>query len=72
MIELFANISDQKREQAKLFFNLVIQQEDITKISEELHEFTQNAPTEEERDFLNFYFNMRMEQLKNGNTINQR
>ena len=72
MIELFANISDQKREQTRLLFNLAIQQGDIAKISEKLHEFTQTAPTEEERDFLNFYFNMRMEQLKNGNTINQR
>lgn len=72
MIELFTNISEQKRKQAELLFNLAIQQKNIIKISELLHEFTQNILDDEERDFFNFYFNMRMEQLKNGNSNDQR
>lgn len=62
MIELFANISDKLRQEASDVWQLasILSPERATRL---LSEYTK-AHSEEEQDFLQFYFNLQMEVLR--------
>lgn len=67
MIELYPNISEELREQAKVMFNLIHDANPET-AAHMLHDFTnRSGRTEEEKDFLEFYFKLRLEMMNNDN-----
>lgn len=74
MTEVFANISEDARKQAELAWTVAYTCKTPTDTANMLNAFTNYycSISDEEgiRDFLNFFFNMKMEELKvNENTI---
>ena len=64
MTEIFENISDDVKNKAEVIWRIAIAQPDALAAAEYLHgmtEYFKNKWTEEEVDFLRFYFNMKME-----------
>lgn len=72
MIEIFNNIPDKVKEQAEFIFNIAIKYSDISRTIKILNNYINTCINEEEKKFVEFYFNLRMEQLLNGNNNNQR
>ena len=67
MIELFTNIPEEVKEQTKLIINFIFSQLDPESGLKFIESYISSCENEEERDFIRFYFNMRMEQLLNEN-----
>ena len=67
MEELFAQIPDSIREQVKFVFDMAMLQPTLKDAVHVLNEYTNTCVDAEEKEFTEFYFNLRMEQLKNGN-----
>ena len=72
MIELYADIPQAVKDRTAFVFQMALRQPNILQAVKVLHDFTAACIDEYEREYVEFYFNMRMEQLKNGNTNNQR
>lgn len=72
MIEIFEDISEQARQRAKFMFEMALRQPTLLETVKVLENYTRNCPTEREQEFVEFYFNMKLEQLKNGNNVDQR
>ena len=72
MTEIFYNISKKQKDNAEFIFNLALQEKDILSTLNLLNTYTNFCPTEEEQKFIEFYFNMRLEQLKNENNNDKR
>ena len=69
MTEIFTNVRDEVKHVAEAAWILVKSKDDPSKAAELLHtvvEYARNVYTEEEVEFLQFYFNMQMEMMKNG------
>jgi hypothetical protein len=69
MTELFTNVRDEVKEVADMAWRLAISQKNPINAAEFLNNTTnyyKNIFTEEEIEFLQFYFNMKMEMIKNG------
>lgn len=67
MIEIFPNVSDIIRESANLIWNLALNKDNPIDIANFLNEKTNEYRefcTEEEIEFLQFFFNMQMEMMK--------
>ena len=71
MIELFPNVYDMWKRVIELQVENALKQATPTKIMEYLSHFRESLPSDDERDFLDFYFKLRMEQLYEDNN-NQR
>ena len=71
MTEIFSNISKEQKEKAEFIFNIASKKDLISTLIT-LNDYTNSCPTEEEREFVEFYFNMRLEQLKNENNDDKR
>ena len=67
MIELFTNIPEEVKEQTKLIINFIFSQLDPESGLKFIESYISSCENEEERDFIRFYFNMRMDQLLNEN-----
>ena len=65
MIELFPDIPEQIRKNAEFMFEMALRQKNILSTIKVLNEYTETCSSEEEKEFVEFYFNMRMEQLLN-------
>ena len=68
MTEIFQNIRDEVKEVADLAWRLAIAQKNPIDAANFLNNTTnyyRNIYTEEEIEFLQFYFNMKMEMMKN-------
>lgn len=70
--EIFTNISDTLKQRTEFIFNIALKQNNPQSIVKILNNFTNTCINEEEKQFVEFYFNLRMEQLLNGNNDNQR
>ncbi len=67
MTEIFANISDEVRKAAENAWNIAIAQPNPVEVANFLNNATnyyKNTFTEEEIEFLQFYFHTRMEMMK--------
>lgn len=69
MIEIFNDISEEVKARAKFWFEVAFAQSSMKNTITMLKEYRDSCNDEHERDFVDFYFNMRMEQLieKEGN-----
>ena len=70
MTELFADIPDEVKHQAEIVFNLAIMQNNVPAAVELLQAYLTTCTNEEERDFADFYFSMKLEELVNGSSTN--
>ena len=67
MQEIFSNISNEVKETAQVAWNLAMMQRDPAKAADFLNNVTnyyRNLYTDEEIEFLQFYFQMKMEMMK--------
>ena len=67
MIEIFTNIPEEVKEQTKLIVNFIFSQLDPESGPKFIESYISSCQDEEEKEFIRFYFNMRMEQLLNEN-----
>ena len=65
MTELFPDVSEKVRGNAEIAWKLAQTFHDPLTVAKFLNDYTEAAPTDEERDFLHFYFNLQMELMKN-------
>lgn len=72
MTELFIDIPEKVKTNAKLIFDLAMMQPNLLDAVKMLDSYTNSCLNHEEKEFCDFYFNMRMEQLKNESDTNQR
>lgn len=72
MVELFENISERSRKQAEFIFDMAMRQPNISSALKVLDDYTKTCFSEEEQEFVSFYFNLRMESLLNGNINDKR
>lgn len=70
MIELFSEIPQQIKDAAKFWVDMALQQKNPIDGVKMISEFIKTCSNEEEREFIDFYFNMRMEQLRNESNSN--
>ena len=68
MTELFANIPQFSRDAAKFMVDLALSQNNGIAAVQMLDQYARSCPSEEERDFFNFYVNMRLTQLHEDTT----
>ena len=71
MEELFADIPNAIKEQVACLFDLAMRQHDIGRALNVLREYTDSCQTDYEKEFAEFYFHMRMEQILNENHTNK-
>ena len=64
MTEIFTNIPDTVKQDAEFIFNIASQQNAI-KMLEILNEYTNACENEDEKEFVSFYFRLKMEQMLN-------
>ena len=67
MIELFADLPDKVKKQIEWFVDVTLLNSDPFEVVNILNEYTENCQTQEEKDFVQFYLNLRLEDMKNGN-----
>ena len=72
MIELFEDISEKSRIQAEFIFDMAMRQPNVTSALKVLNDYTDTCFDEREKQFVEFYFNLRMENLLNGNINDKR
>ena len=66
MVEIFANIPEEVREQTTLIVNFIFSQLDPESGLKFIESYISSCENEEEKEFIRFYFNMRLEQLLNN------
>ena len=65
MVELFPNVPEHIRELAKNWVDLALKQPNPFEGVKMVSNFAHSCKTEEEKEFVDFYFRLRLEQLKN-------
>ena len=65
MTELFPDISEKVRSNAEIAWRLAQTFHNPVSVAKFLKDYTEAALNDEEREFLQFYFNLQMELLKN-------
>lgn len=65
MQELFPNIPESVRKNAEFIFDMALRQKNLLSMVNTLNEYTNTCSSEEEKEFVEFYFNMKMEQMLN-------
>ena len=66
MVELFTEIPEEAKKRAEFVFNMALRQNDMLNAVKILNEYTNSCVDEEEQEFVEFYFRMRLEELLNG------
>ena len=67
MVEIFANISNTKKEEMQKIADMALLLSNPVSIANILANYTKACCNEEEQEFADFYFNMRLEELKENN-----
>lgn len=67
MQEIFKQIPDRIKEQAKYWVDLALKQKNPYDAAAMVAEYANSCFNEEEKDFVDFYFNLRLEELLNEN-----
>lgn len=72
MVEIFEDIPQRVKDQAELIFELALLQPNFISAVKILNDYTNICVDDREREFVEFYFNMKMESLLNENFNDQR
>ena len=67
MIELFTDVPQYVKDLAKGWVDLALQQSNPLKTVQIMNDFTNSCLTDRDKEFVEFYFQLRLEQLKNEN-----
>lgn len=70
MVEIFQSVPDHIKTLAKLWVDLALQQENILDGINMIIEFMKSCDNEEEKEYIDFYFKLRLEQLQNESNSN--
>lgn len=70
MIEIYADIPQKTRDQAKFWVDMALRQKDLFEGIRMVSEYARSCESEEEKEFVDFYFKLRLEALKNGSISN--
>ena len=66
MVEIFTDIPETVKQQTELVVDLAFSKKNIVDIVRALNEYTDSCENEEEKEFVKFYINMKLEELQNG------
>lgn len=72
MTEIFDNIPMSVKMDTELAFRTAIMQHNINTAAKMLNVYVDSCQNEEEKEFANFYFQMKFEELLNDDTTNLR
>lgn len=72
MVELFSDIPQELRQYAETMFNFALMYDSVDAAAHFLNDCVQNFEDDYAQDFLNFYFNMRLEALMNESSNSER
>lgn len=64
MIEIFDDIPEIVKHQAEAVFKIALLQKDVPSVVQLLNDYVNSCIDEEEQEFINFYFQMKFEELK--------
>lgn len=67
MVEIFTNIPEEVKEQTRLVANFIFSKLEPESGLKFMESYISSCHDEEEKEFVRFYFNMRMEQILNEN-----
>ena len=70
MTEIFTDIPQAVKDQAKFWADIAFKQNSVFDAAEMMASYAKTCSNEEEKKFVDFYFTMRLEELKNGNNSN--
>lgn len=65
MTEIYPNITEETRRLTAAAFDLALAQKNPVRGTKVLENYLQTLKSDEEKEFANFYFNLKMEQLVN-------
>lgn len=71
MTELFDTLSQEIRDMITSYIDMAIIAVDPMKLPLLISQFADSMPTEETTDFVDFYFRLKLEELRNGDNRNQ-
>ena len=66
MVELFSDIPQEVRDRAKFWVDMSLRQSTLIQAAKMIREYINSCANEEEADYADFYFNVRMEELLNA------
>ena len=72
MIELFQDLSPEMKQMITSFIDAAFNIIEPQKLPVTINDFVKAMPTEQLQDFVDFYFKLKLEELRNGNNNNQR
>ena len=67
MVEIFADIPQEIKATAEIVFQIALWQKDVPSAIKVLQSYLNSCEDTEEKAFVDFYFSMRLEELKNAN-----
>ena len=70
MIELFADLPVVVKEEIAKIIDTAFDTLELRECAELIAEFAKNCSNQEEQDFIDFYFNLKLEQMKNEDNSN--
>lgn len=70
MTELFINLSDEMKQMITSYVDMALVAVEPLQIPQLISDFANTMPTEEASNFVDFYFKLKLEELRNGNNDN--
>lgn len=71
MIEIYGDIPQKVRDQAKFWADMALNQPNLYDGAKMMSEYANSCESEEEKEFVDFYFRLRLEQFKNESNNDQ-
>ena len=72
MIELFEDLSQETKQMITSYIDMALIAIEPLKLPQLISDFANTMPTEEASEFVDFYFKLKLEELRNGDNHNQR
>ena len=70
MIELFENLSEETKQMITSYIDMALIAIEPMKLPQLINDFANAMTTEEASDFVDFYFKLKLEELRNGDNNN--
>lgn len=72
MTEIFEDVSSEMKQMISAFIDMALIDVEPEKIPKLISDFVNIMPTEQAANFADFYFRLKLEELRNGSNNNQR
>lgn len=70
MIELFEDLSQETKQMITSYIDMALIAIEPLKLPQLISDFANTMPTEEASEFVDFYFKLKLEELRNGDNHN--